>query len=235
MTTSELLSPLTGTALWPGDPDVRRRAPGLEPLGPPGTRRRGPRRERDRRAERGPVRRTPRPRRRGDVDRPRRHHAVRRRGARQHLADARGTRRPSDPSGHGPGRALDGPTSFRSADAYGLAGLPGSSPHVGIVGYTLGGGFGWLGRAFGLSCAPRDPGPGRHRRRRDHRRERHRERRPVLGDAGRDRELRDRHGARARSRRPRRGLRRQPLLPARAGRRRPRDVRPMGAHRRRTS
>ena len=37
------------------------------------------------------------------------------------------------------------------ADAHGLAGLPGSSPHVGIVGYTLGGGFGWLGRAFGLS------------------------------------------------------------------------------------
>jgi FAD/FMN-containing dehydrogenase len=38
------------------------------------------------------------------------------------------------------------------ADAHGLAGLPGSSPHVGIVGYTLGGGFGWLGRAFGLSA-----------------------------------------------------------------------------------
>ncbi len=38
------------------------------------------------------------------------------------------------------------------ADRYGLAGLPGSSPHVGIVGYTLGGGFGWLGRQFGLSA-----------------------------------------------------------------------------------
>ncbi len=37
------------------------------------------------------------------------------------------------------------------ADAHGLTGLPGSSPHVGVVGYTLGGGFGWLGRAFGLS------------------------------------------------------------------------------------
>ena len=39
-----------------------------------------------------------------------------------------------------------------AADAFGLAGLPGSSPHVGVVGYTLGGGFGWLGRAFGLSA-----------------------------------------------------------------------------------
>jgi FAD/FMN-containing dehydrogenase len=38
------------------------------------------------------------------------------------------------------------------ADGHGLAGLPGSSPQVGIVGYTLGGGFGWLGRQFGLSA-----------------------------------------------------------------------------------
>jgi FAD/FMN-containing dehydrogenase len=37
------------------------------------------------------------------------------------------------------------------ADAWGLTGLPGSAAHVGVVGYTLGGGFGWLGRAFGLS------------------------------------------------------------------------------------
>jgi FAD/FMN-containing dehydrogenase len=38
------------------------------------------------------------------------------------------------------------------ADAHGLTGLPGSAAHVGVVGYTLGGGFGWLGRAFGLSA-----------------------------------------------------------------------------------
>ena len=35
---------------------------------------------------------------------------------------------------------------------FGLTGLPGSSPGVGVVGYTLGGGFGWLGRRFGLAA-----------------------------------------------------------------------------------
>ncbi len=34
----------------------------------------------------------------------------------------------------------------------GLAGLAGSSADVGIVGYSTGGGIGWLGRAFGLAC-----------------------------------------------------------------------------------
>jgi FAD/FMN-containing dehydrogenase len=36
---------------------------------------------------------------------------------------------------------------------HGLTGLPGSSSRVGIVGYTMGGGFGWLGRRFGLASA----------------------------------------------------------------------------------
>lgn len=35
---------------------------------------------------------------------------------------------------------------------HGLAPLLGSSPTVGAVGYTLGGGLGWLGRKYGLSC-----------------------------------------------------------------------------------
>ena len=34
----------------------------------------------------------------------------------------------------------------------GLAPLHGSSPTVGVVGYTLGGGLGWLGRKYGLAC-----------------------------------------------------------------------------------
>lgn len=39
-----------------------------------------------------------------------------------------------------------------AAQEVGLAPLLGSSPDVGAVGYTLGGGFGWLGRRYGLSA-----------------------------------------------------------------------------------
>jgi FAD/FMN-containing dehydrogenase len=38
------------------------------------------------------------------------------------------------------------------AAAHGLAGLQGSTSGVGIVGYTMGGGFGWLGREYGFAA-----------------------------------------------------------------------------------
>ena len=38
-----------------------------------------------------------------------------------------------------------------AAAAHGLAALSGSAPDVGVVGYTLGGGFSWFARSFGLA------------------------------------------------------------------------------------
>lgn len=40
-----------------------------------------------------------------------------------------------------------------AAAEHGLCGLLGSSPDVGVVGYTVGGGLSWFGRKHGLSCS----------------------------------------------------------------------------------
>jgi FAD/FMN-containing dehydrogenase len=40
----------------------------------------------------------------------------------------------------------------QAAQAHGLSSLPGSSPDVGVIGYTLGGGLSWLGRRYGFAC-----------------------------------------------------------------------------------
>jgi FAD/FMN-containing dehydrogenase len=39
-----------------------------------------------------------------------------------------------------------------AASKHGLSALPGTSPDVGVVGYTLSGGIGWLARLHGLAC-----------------------------------------------------------------------------------
>lgn len=39
-----------------------------------------------------------------------------------------------------------------AANEHGLANLSGSAPDIGIVGYTTGGGFGWIARKYGLAC-----------------------------------------------------------------------------------
>ncbi len=41
---------------------------------------------------------------------------------------------------------------LEAATPLGLAPLMGTAPHVGVVGYTLGGGIGWLARRFGLAA-----------------------------------------------------------------------------------
>jgi FAD binding domain len=39
-----------------------------------------------------------------------------------------------------------------AAQPHGLVGMPGSSPDVGVTGFTLGGGLSWLGRKHGFAC-----------------------------------------------------------------------------------
>ena len=105
-----------------------------------------------------------------------------------------------------------------AAQGHGLCSLPGSSPDVGVTGYTLGGGLSWLGRRYGFACNRVEAielvtADGEQRRRRRRRPG------PVLGAARRGRRLRDRHRPAPGAAADRRGLRRRPDLPGRARRR----------------
>ena len=99
-----------------------------------------------------------------------------------------------------------------AAGAYGLAALAGSSPDVGVVGYTLGGGLSWLGRRYGLAASNVRLGRDRDGRRR-HPPDRRRDRPgPLLGDPRRRRQLRRGDRDRVRALPGRRGLRRRHAL-----------------------
>ena len=115
--------------------------------------------------------------------------------------------------------ACFGSRSTQAAAEHGLVGLAGSSPDVGVVGYSLGGGLSFLGAQ---ARARREQHPRRRARhgRRPARPRRRRDRaRPVLGRPRRRRQLRRRHGARDPPLPDHRGLRRIALLPDRARRR----------------
>ena len=115
-----------------------------------------------------------------------------------------------------------------AAARHGLAGLAGSSPDVGVVGYTLGGGLGWLARRYGLAAnsvvaVEIVTADGRQVARRRRARPR-----PLLGDPRRRRELRHRHRDRVRPLPRPRGLRRRALLSLRARGRDPQGLAPLG-------
>jgi hypothetical protein len=47
---------------------------------------------------------------------------------------------------------VEGSELGEAAQAQGMCSMPGSSPNVGTIGYTLGGGLSWLGRKYGFAC-----------------------------------------------------------------------------------
>ena len=82
------------------------------------------------------------------------------------------------------------------AAEHGFAVLHGSSPDVGVAGYTLGGGMGWLARKHGLAANSADGDRAGHGRRRVPPRRPHPRARPLLRAARRRRQLRRRDGVR---------------------------------------
>ena len=102
-----------------------------------------------------------------------------------------------------------------AASAHGRCSQPGSSPNVGTIGYTLGGGLGWLGRRLRIRLQPRARDRARDRRRRAAPGRRRQRARPLLGAAGRRRGLCGRHRDRGRPAAGLGGLRRGADLPGR--------------------
>ena len=145
---------LEGDVVAPGDSgwdDARQR---MEPdRGPEPRRRRlrdvGRRRRGDRA---GRARRRPGGRRAGHRPRRRPDGAPRGSRAAQDRSDESGSRWTPMPGPPMSRRGSSGWRCSRRATRPGLAALAGSSPDVGIVGYSLGGGLGWLGRRHGLAC-----------------------------------------------------------------------------------
>ena len=103
----------------------------------------------------------------------------------------------------------------------GLAALHGSSPKVGIVGYSLGGGIGWLAPQARHADERGDRDRAGHRRGPPRPRRRGARARAVLGPARRRRQLRHRDRDRVRGSAGARALRRRDVLRPRADRRRP--------------
>ena len=150
-----LRSPPPRRGLRPGGRRLRRGAPrrGTSPSisAPPPSRSRVTDADVDRdrrlRPRAGPARRAP-----GARPRRRRARLARAHDPDLHQAHARRADRPGRPPRPRARRRASGTTSPAPPSAYGLAPLAGTAGDVGVVGYTLGGGLSWLGRAHGLAC-----------------------------------------------------------------------------------
>ena len=115
------------------------------------------------------LRRRQRPQGRRPGHRPRRRSplgSARRDDPDQDRAHARDRDRPRRPDRSGRGRRAGRSSWPRPPRPHGLSSLPGSSPDVGVIGYTLGGGLSWLGRRYGFACNRVTRDRAGHRRRR---------------------------------------------------------------------
>ena len=148
-----LRSSIAGDVFFPGDDgyDEARRAWNLAADQRPAVGR--ARRVRRRRGPGGAVRPLARDAHRTAGHGPRRRAAgaARGRDAAQDVAHAARGHLPGDPH-----RSRRGGRQWQDvtvpAGEHGLAALAGSSPNVGVTGYTLGGGIGWLARRYGLAA-----------------------------------------------------------------------------------